>query len=180
MRKEITADASGTAEFMRFLQARHSQEDPSRYATGFLEGDPSKHWNALNIEKTKGAAALAPTTIRDHRRAIEQRAARIPEDQLKDAIFHQFKRYKYWSMENMLRQINQPKEYVRDILNVVADFVKSGPFHNNYMLKPEYSDQAGMDATDGLAPELKDDDSLADENMKDDGNDTDLSMTEAP
>ncbi|KAB8356650.1 hypothetical protein FH972_024227 [Carpinus fangiana] len=180
VKKEVTADASSSAEMMQYLKDRSQQEDPSRYATSFLGGDPSKHWNSLNIEKTVAAGALAPSTTRDHRRAIDQRAARMPENDLRDAIFAQFEKYRYWSMDNLLRQINQPKEYVRETLLKVADFIKSGPFHNNYMLKSEWQDRGGEAAVDELAPEVKDDDSIKDEAMKGEGDDTDLSMTEAP
>lgn len=69
------------------------------------------------------------------------KAARIPENELMDLIFDCFKRYAYWPIKALKQQLDQPEIYLRQVLEQVADLVKSGFFANHWQLKPMYQER---------------------------------------
>lgn len=81
------------------------------------------------------------------------KAARIPENELKDLIFDCFKRYAYWPMRALRKELNQPENYLRQVLDPVAELVKSGPFANSWQLRPGYQESNyDVDVKDEAAP----------------------------
>lgn len=70
-------------------------------------------------------------------KAQEQKAARMPQNELLDHIYECFKRYNYWSMKALRAELNQPEAYLKSTLEMVAELVKSGRFANTWTLKPE-------------------------------------------
>lgn len=91
------------------------------------------------------------------------KAARIPEDQLLDLIFGCFRQYQYWSMKALRQKLQQPDQYLRQVLEKVAVLNKSGRFANHYCLSDAYRDR-GSDAQEAAAEAADEDD---DEEMED-------------
>lgn len=77
------------------------------------------------------------TGVPQRAKAQEQKAARIPQNELLDLIYDCFKRYNYWSMKALKAELNQPEAYLKSTLEMVAELVKSGRFANTWTLKPE-------------------------------------------
>ncbi|KAM5383675.1 hypothetical protein ACJZ2D_001912 [Fusarium nematophilum] len=92
------------------------------------------------------------------------KAARIPENQLLDLIFECFRQYQYWSMKALRQKLQQPDQYLRQVLEKIAVLNKSGRFANHYCLSEAYRDKGGADAQEAAAEPIDDDD---DEEMED-------------
>ncbi|KAF5004406.1 hypothetical protein FDECE_9100 [Fusarium decemcellulare] len=92
------------------------------------------------------------------------KAARIPENQLLDLIFECFRQYQYWPMKALRQKLQQPDQYLRQVLDKVAVLNKSGRFANNYCLADAYRDRGGADSKEAAAEPMDDDD---DEEMED-------------
>lgn len=59
----------------------------------------------------------------------------MPENELLDALYDCFKKYRYWSMSALRTELYQPEQYLRQTLLKIAEQVKSGPFNNHWKLK---------------------------------------------
>ncbi|RTE77380.1 hypothetical protein BHE90_008141 [Fusarium euwallaceae] len=92
------------------------------------------------------------------------KAARIPENQLLDLIFECFRQYQYWSMKALRQKLQQPDQYLRQVLEKVAVLNKSGRFANHYCLSDAYRDKGGVESKEAAAEPIDDDD---DEEMED-------------
>ncbi|KAH7257207.1 transcription initiation factor IIF, beta subunit-domain-containing protein [Fusarium tricinctum] len=93
------------------------------------------------------------------------KAARIPENQLLDLIFECFRQYQYWSMKALRQKLQQPDQYLRQVLEKIAVLNKSGRFANHYCLSDAYRDKGGAEAQEAAAEPMDDDDE--DEEMED-------------
>lgn len=72
----------------------------------------------------------------------ENKAMRMPQDQLLDALFDAFKEYQYWGLKELKARLVQPESYLKDTLDKIAVLIKGGTYNLTYALKPE--------ATEGL------------------------------
>jgi len=67
----------------------------------------------------------------------QNKRARMPQNELLDALYDCFKRYRYWSMIALRQELDQPVDYLRETLLMIAEQVKSGPFNNHWKLRAE-------------------------------------------
>lgn len=67
----------------------------------------------------------------------QNKRARMPQNELLDALYDGFRRYKYWSMTALVQELDQPETYLRETLLMIAEQVKSGPFNNHWKLRAE-------------------------------------------
>lgn len=117
--------------------------------------------------------------LKGRKKPPREKAVRIDQDQMYDALYRCFRRYKYWSLKALRNELQQPEAYIKSSLETVANLIRSGDFATQWVLKPEYAptakvdpdevkqesavvESAGEDATDmGTGDELDDDDDLA-------------------
>lgn len=69
---------------------------------------------------------------------MDNKAARWSENVLMDAICRAFEKYNYWSMKALRAHIHQPEAYLREQLEGCAMLHRTGPFANQWSLKPDY------------------------------------------
>lgn len=72
----------------------------------------------------------------------QYKAARIPANELKDLIFECFRDYSYWPIRALKQKLDQPENYLRQVLDEVAHLVRNGTFANSWQLKPEYQESS--------------------------------------
>ncbi|KAF5608821.1 transcription initiation factor TFIIF subunit [Fusarium pseudoanthophilum] len=84
------------------------------------------------------------------------KAARIPENQLLDLIFDCFRQYQYWSVKALRQKLQQPEQYLRQVLEKIAVLNKSGRFANQYCLSDAYRDKGGAEAQEAAAEPVDD------------------------
>jgi transcription initiation factor TFIIF subunit beta len=71
----------------------------------------------------------------NRKKAQDNKAARIPENELLDIIIQKFSQYRYWSFKNLRADIKQPEAYLKQTLEKVAKNVKGGDFTGTWTLK---------------------------------------------
>ena len=88
----------------------------------------------------------------------EQKNARIPQNELFDLIYECFGRYTYWPFKSLKAELNQPDQYLKETLEVIAELVKTGRFAMTWTLKAankvaQYGDIKDEIAPDAVAPD---------------------------
>ncbi|KAI9848631.1 MAG: hypothetical protein M1838_000470 [Thelocarpon superellum] len=128
--------------------------------TVFLEGVGPVAGNLLD-PGTLGSGSNFRSFIKTNRgpqrgKPQETKNARIPQNELFDLIYECFSRYNYWPFKTLKRELNQPDQYLKETLEVVADLVKSGRFAMTWTLKPANRVAQYADIKDEVAPEAAD------------------------
>ncbi|CRG91658.1 transcription initiation factor TFIIF beta subunit [Talaromyces islandicus] len=70
-------------------------------------------------------------------RAQENKATRRERNILLDEIFGLFREYTHWKFADIKARLNQPEQYLKETLEMVAHLVRSGDFAMTWELKPE-------------------------------------------
>ncbi|KAI1324036.1 transcription initiation factor IIF, beta subunit-domain-containing protein [Xylariaceae sp. FL0255] len=95
----------------------------------------------------------------------EEKAARLPQSELRDRLFNCFEQFTYWPLKAFKQTLNQPEAWLRENLEELAVLHKSGRFANHWELKPEYKRASAQSLED--APPIQD---AADSDDDDDDN----------
>ena len=77
-----------------------------------------------------------------NRKARKEKAVRVSQEALLDALYKCFRKYRYWSLKALRNELKQPEAYIKQTLEGIATLVRSGDFAMNYVLRPEYEDVA--------------------------------------
>ncbi|TRM69298.1 transcription initiation factor IIF, beta subunit-domain-containing protein [Schizophyllum amplum] len=77
-----------------------------------------------------------------------ERMARMPRNELLDALFGLFKQQPYWGVKPLRERTQQPEAYLKEVLADVATLHRSGDNNGMWELKPMFA--GGMDA-EGMA-----------------------------
>ncbi|KAI0394751.1 transcription initiation factor IIF, beta subunit-domain-containing protein [Xylariaceae sp. FL0594] len=81
----------------------------------------------------------------------EEKAARLPQSELRDRIFNCYEQFAYWSLKAFKQTLNQPEAWLRENLEELAVLHKSGRFANHWELKPEYK-RVSVQSVEGAPP----------------------------
>lgn len=102
-------------------------------------------------------------------RLTEGRAIRMPQKDLFDLLFRLFEEYEYWLMKGLKERTRQPELYLKELLELIANLIKKGPYTSKYNLKAEYRRlrDAERAARLGLAKEEEVNEQEEDEDMED-------------
>lgn len=131
-----------------------------------------------NLQPGRNAFSSFTTTSKPSKgkKKPKEKAVRMDQQQLYDAIYRCFGKYKYWRLSAFRKELHQPEAYIKATLETVANLVRAGDFAGCWMLKPEYAqmqkidqsqvkeesaniESAAEDGTDGgTGDELEDDD----------------------
>jgi transcription initiation factor TFIIF subunit beta len=98
--------------------------------------------------------------------AQNNKATRIPKNELLDLLFKCFQEYAYWSLKGLKEYVKQPEvtllfeftdfsqSYLREALEEIAHLNKRGPYALKWSLKPHYnqSQQASADLSGNTGP----------------------------
>jgi hypothetical protein len=63
---------------------------------------------------------------------------RRDKDELKTEIFDLFSEKKYWTNKELVAKLDQPENYLKEVLSEICDYIKSGPKKGCYELKKQY------------------------------------------
>lgn len=127
--------------YQKYLKKNYTTQQNPKNATTFSDKiDKSLHPAAHGNSGTFNAFSMSarPTA---KKKAVKEKAVRIPQGELLDALDKCFRRYKYWSLKALRNELKQPEAYIKQTLEQIAVLVRSGDFAMNYMLKPEYTAQ---------------------------------------
>ncbi|GAA5912552.1 hypothetical protein JCM5296_003478 [Sporobolomyces johnsonii] len=109
------------------------QATANRLASGMGMGGVKARVGAF-INTAKPTSATSASTAR---------FARIPKNELLDALFTHFGTAQYWTLRALNDHVKQPQVYLKEVLGEIATLVKNGPYAGMYALKPEYKGGGG-------------------------------------
>jgi transcription initiation factor TFIIF subunit beta len=92
----------------------------------------------------------------------ENKAARIPKNELIDMLHRLFDQYAYYPMRVLKLQTRQPEAYLKETLLEIADLVKTGPFASCWKRHNEYNKTTITQVQD-KPPEVEGDDAALDD-----------------
>lgn len=79
-------------------------------------------------------------------RTQENKATRRERNVLLDEIFGLFREYSHWKFADIKARTNQPEQYLKETLEMVAHLVRTGDFAMTWELKPEAREANYADA----------------------------------
>lgn len=105
------------------------------------------------IVHSTGIDGRQDTTGRTKRKGQMLKTARMPYNDLVDAIMDAFKEYTYWPFKVLKNRVQQPEAYLKETLETMAFQAKSGTHMSEWQLKPEYKESTYAQAKDEAAPD---------------------------
>ncbi|KAK9417830.1 hypothetical protein SUNI508_01587 [Seiridium unicorne] len=168
-RREVNAQPVMTPEAKHILAMRASDALKPKATTSIMSGTRNPV-GIIHAGTTMGNAKMSGfiRTVDPKAKTKakkEEKAARMEQSALLDAIFACYTEYSYWSMKTFKHRLRQPEAWLRENLEQVAVLHKTGRFANYWELKPEYQKQkANAEVATEVADFADDDDD--DENVE--------------
>lgn len=133
--------------YYKFIRKQMQASNKPKLATTFTGTIGKTHPGAANSNLSAFNTfnlSSRPGATKNNKKQVKEKAVRIPQDQLLDALDKCFRRYKYWSLKALRQELKQPEAYIKQTLEQIAVLVRSGDFAMNYMLRPEYAVEKGV------------------------------------
>ncbi|GAP86307.1 putative transcription initiation factor iif [Rosellinia necatrix] len=160
--REINCVPAWTDETRYLLKTMNDDAMKPKVATSIVKSfDPSGVIQAgahVANDKFSNLVRTAPEQ-KKNKKQKEEKAARLPQSELRDRIFQCYDKYAYWSLKAFKQTLNQPEAWLRENLEEVAVLHKSGRFANYWELKTEYKRQNMQSVVEGAPPSPEPNDS---------------------
>ncbi|KAI3332261.1 hypothetical protein HD806DRAFT_479912, partial [Xylariaceae sp. AK1471] len=160
-RREMNCLPVWTEETKHILRTRNDDAMRPKVATSIINSfDPSGVIQAgahVANDKFSNLVRTAPEQ-KKNKKQKEEKAARLPQSELRDRIFQCYDKYAYWSLKAFKQTLNQPEAWLRENLEELAVLHKSGRFANYWELKPEYK-RLNVQSVEGAPPSPEPNDS---------------------
>ncbi|OCL01832.1 hypothetical protein AOQ84DRAFT_443790 [Glonium stellatum] len=124
------------AEFKQFMDKRTQKAIQGENATTIIAEGKVDH---TNIDKAQNAFRGFIRTGAAPKVRQENKAARIPKNELIDMLHKLFDEFEYWPMREIKQRTRQPEAYLKETLSDIADLVKSGSFASCWKRHAEYN-----------------------------------------
>ncbi|KAF2271955.1 transcription initiation factor IIF [Westerdykella ornata] len=126
--REYTAIPLRTKEYLTFEASRIRKAIQGEQTHTNIQTTINEHRNAATLQKqfasfVRPAAARAPQL---------NKAARIPRNELIDLLHKCFDDYQYWHMKTLRETTRQPESYLKEVLQDIAQLVRSGPYASTW------------------------------------------------
>lgn len=92
-----------------------------------------------------------PKLTKKGKKAAKDKFVRMSRDDLYDALHRCFREYKYWSLKALRQRLHQPESFIKEVLDEIAELIRSGDFAMQYVLLPTYA--ASLNITDNALEE---------------------------
>ncbi|GAW10981.1 hypothetical protein ANO14919_003190 [Xylariales sp. No.14919] len=159
--REFTCLPEWTEETKHILKTMNDDAMKPKVAASIVKSfDPSGVIQAgahVANDKFSNLVRTAPEQ-KKNKKQKEEKAARLPQSELRDRIFQCYDQYAYWSLKAFKQTLNQPEAWLRENLEELAVLHKSGRFANYWELKPEYK-RLNVQSVEGAPPSPEPNDS---------------------
>lgn len=170
LKHEVSLTAVENEEYQRLTKARYEKMFKPKHTTTILSGiDQAMHPGAGANDKF--ANFITGQKSAKGKKVQQEKAVRISQDELLDALTGCFKEYRYWSLKSLTQRLRQPEAFIRSTLEKIATLVRSGSFSGRYKLNDEY--EATVRGSSGPAKEEAAQEDETDVDIKDDEEDDD-------
>jgi transcription initiation factor TFIIF subunit beta len=116
----------------------------------------------MNVQKMFKSFIRPATATRTQ----TNKAARIPKNELIDALHACFDEYSYWSMKALKGRTRQPEAYLKEVLQEIAVLVKAGPFASTWKRMSMYEKNVEGQKEEAAPEQVGGDDDDDDEEME--------------
>ncbi|KAI8630528.1 hypothetical protein F5Y19DRAFT_483855 [Xylariaceae sp. FL1651] len=160
-RHEMNCLPVWTEETKHIMRTMNNDAMKPKVATSIVKSfDPSGVIQAgahVSNDKFSNLVRTAPEQKKSKKQK-EEKAARLPQSDLRDRIFQCYDKFAYWSLKAFKQTLNQPEAWLRENLEELAVLHKSGRFANHWELKPEYK-RTSAQSIEGAPPSPEPNDS---------------------
>jgi transcription initiation factor TFIIF subunit beta len=158
VKHEVSCYPVENAEFMRIMAQRNRDALKPKHQTMFVPMQKIKDAQKMMAPGTLGGSGgmenfIKTASSRATKASQDNKATRMPRNELRDAIFACYRKYNYWSLKSMKAELHQPETWLKENLEQVAVLVRSGQFALTYTLKPEYREGELSSLSNDMAPE---------------------------
>ena len=131
-----------------------SRVDPKERVKVRRPSSPFRYSDANDVQQQAAKQAAAK----------DNRAARMPQNELIDGLLALFNEYRFWGLREVKSRIPQPEAYLRETLQLIAVMHRAGDAVGKWELKPEMktSGAAGDHVKDEAAPKVEGDGGASD------------------
>lgn len=137
---EVTMTAVENEEYRRLRDARFKVMFKPKNTTTY---DPTVE--QVGMVNNSFATFNRPTERKAGKKRQQDKAVRMPLNELMDNLFACFKEFRYWSSKALMQRLRQPETYIKANLDSIAVLIRAGTFNNNYKLKDEYEQRLNVD-----------------------------------
>jgi len=157
-----------TGRYERRLTERGAAANERGVRVGLMDGARAGRGGgkmlSSGITSAAGFADLARTKTKPQKGQYE-RMARMPRNQLLDALFALFREREHWPIKLLREKTQQPEVYLKEVLSEIASLHRSGEFNGTWELMPSFKGD-GMKA-EGMSQLYASQPSNADVSMDD-------------
>jgi len=160
---EANAAPKEDDEYLAIFQKKWNASIAPKSRTTYIEGvDRAMHPGMSNLSSFNsfGLSSKPGGKAGNRGKALpKEKAVRMEEPELIDALQRCFRKYTYWSLKTLRNELKQPESYIKETLDIIATLIRSGDFANAYVLKPEYAGivKAEDHVKDEVAPKMESD-----------------------
>jgi len=190
IKQEVNARPRYNEGYSSLMRARlEAASLPTRQIKMIEDSHPGGRGNinmlSSGANQRTGSFDSLVRTSRSGRGAGQQheRFARMPQNQLLDALFALFREKEFWSVKELRVKTEQPEAYLKETLSQIATLYRSGPNNGFWGLMANFKDgAAGPSTDDGGVRYSSDVEGMNDVKMEgmDDDDDDDDDMEEIP
>ncbi|KAH9957129.1 transcription initiation factor IIF, beta subunit-domain-containing protein [Russula dissimulans] len=130
-----------TGRYERRLTERGAAANERAVRVGLMDGARAGRGGgkmlSSGITSAAGFADLARTKTKPPKGQYE-RMARMPRNQLLDALFALFREREHWPIKVLRERTQQPEVYLKEVLSEIASLHRSGEFNGTWELMPSF------------------------------------------
>ncbi|KAG5438073.1 hypothetical protein PCANB_000420 [Pneumocystis canis] len=130
-------------QYRKVMQARSRAASEPKRKIQMLNTHNSLTGNFMTLGTPETNAGRFSTFIKNtkQKNASDQKASRLPRNELLDILFKCFDDYDYYSMKTLKEITKQPETYLKEVLESIAVLLKKGPYIMKWTLKTEYKNR---------------------------------------
>ncbi|KAF1989618.1 hypothetical protein K402DRAFT_349592 [Aulographum hederae CBS 113979] len=155
------------------IEKRLEDKQKHRPKIKFVEVEDSRQLHQ-NFRRTEQSFSSFVKTSKPRPKAQDNKASRMDEKDLVQAIVKAFQEYEYWPLQSLKHRLRQPETWLKEVLSKVAVLQAHGQFNNKWRLSDDYKRNEGLlsqQAGQSVAPDVKAEDGedfkAEDENFED-------------
>ncbi|KAG4303442.1 hypothetical protein PCK1_000406 [Pneumocystis canis] len=148
-------------QYRKVMQARSRAASEPKRKIQMLNTHNSLTGNFMTLGTPETNAGRFSTFIKNtkQKNASDQKASRLPRNELLDILFKCFDDYDYYSMKTLKEITKQPETYLKEVLESIAVLLKKGPYIMKWTLKTEYKNRnylssKGQKGPDSIYPKM--------------------------
>ncbi|GAB7342593.1 hypothetical protein MBLNU457_g0766t1 [Dothideomycetes sp. NU457] len=139
LKHEVTVTAVENEEYRRLMKARYQKAEKPKHTTTIQAAiDTRFHPGIAQRDRFTDFVNEKNKPVKG-KKTQQDKAVRISENELLDALQQCFREYRYWSLRTLRQRLKQPEAYIRQNLEKIGELVKSGSrFAGNWKLTDVY------------------------------------------